>query len=120
MDENRLEGAARQVGGKVQSAIGAVTGDEKSKAQGYIDDAAGSAQQTYGKIKDTVRGAAGDYADQAADYGSQLLDQIEDAGDYIAEQVDQRPVTAILIAAAVGFLVALVTKPSPKVVYRRK
>ena len=116
MDENRLEGAARQVGGKVQSAVGAVTGDEKTKAQGFVDDKYGQAQQAFGKAKD----AAGQYADQAADLGSQLLDQIEDAGDYIAEQVDQRPVTAILIAAAVGFLIALVTKPSPKVIYRRR
>ena len=116
MDENRLEGAAREVGGKVESVVGAVTGDPKAKAQGYVDDTYGQAQQAYGKIKDT----AGQYADQAADFGSQLLDQIEDAGDYIAEQVDQRPVTAVLIAAAVGFLIALVTKPSPKVVYRRR
>ena len=104
----------------VERGVGAVTGDEKSKASGYIDDKMGSAQQAYGKVKDSVRGMAGSYGDQAADFGSQVLDQIEDAGDYIAEQVDQRPVTAVLIAAAVGFLVALVTKPAPKVVYRRR
>lgn len=120
MDENKFEGAARQAGGKIEGAVGAVTGDEKTKATGYIDDTVGSAQRAYGQAKDNVRGMAGQVGDQAADYGSQLLDQIEDAGDYIAEQVDQRPVTAVLIAAAVGFLIALVTKPAPKVVYRRR
>ena len=120
MDENRFEGAARQAAGKVEGLVGSATGDEKSKATGYIDDKAGSAQQAYGKIKDTVKGYAGQYGDQAADLSSQLLDQIEDAGDYIAEQVDQRPITAVLIAAGVGFLLALVTKPATKVVYRRR
>ena len=55
---------------------------------------------------------SGQARDVAGDYGSQVLDQIEEAGDYLAEQVDQRPITAILVAAGVGFLLALLTKPS--------
>ena len=107
MDENRVEGAARNIGGKIEDAAGNLTGDNKLKADGMADKVAGSAQRTYGQAADTVR----DAANNAGDYGSQLLDQIEEAGDMIAEQIDQRPITALLIAAGVGFLLALATKP---------
>jgi len=120
MDENRFEGAARKVGGKVEGAVGDLTGDTKMQASGRMDDLGGSAQRTYGQAKDAVRGMAGQVGDQASDYGSQMLDQIEEAGDYLAEQVDQRPITAILVAAGVGFLIALATKPAPRMVYRRR
>ncbi|GAC1480351.1 MAG: CsbD family protein [Acetobacteraceae bacterium] len=113
MDENRFEGAARKVGGKVEGAVGDITGDTKTQAEGLVDNAAGTAQNAYCQAKDAVRNATGDY-------GSQVLDQIEEAGDMIAEQVDQRPITALLIAAGIGFLLALATKPAPQVVYRRR
>ena len=120
MDEDRLSGAARQAGGKVESAFGDLTGDTKSQAEGRVKDTVGQAQRTYGRAKDTVRDAANQYSSGAGDYASSLLDQVEEYGDYVAEQVDQRPVTAVLIAAGIGFLMALITKPSPKVVYRRR
>ena len=120
MDENRFEGAARNVGGKVEGAVGDLTGDKKMQAEGAMDRGYGSAQRAYGQAKDSVRSYAGQVGDQASDYGSQMLDQLEEAGDYLAEQVDQRPITAILIAAGVGFLIALATKPAPRVVYRRR
>lgn len=116
MDENRFEGAARKVGGKIEGAVGDLTGDSKLQADGLVDKAAGTAQRAYGQAADTVRNAA----DHAGDYGSQFLDQIEEAGDYLAEQVDQRPMVAILIAAGIGFLLALATKPEPRLVYRRR
>ena len=120
MDENRFEGAARKIGGKVESGIGDLTGDTKMQAEGTMDKVAGAAQNAYGQAADAVQNTADRVMSQGGDYGSQVLDQIEDAGDYLAEQVDQRPITAILIAAGVGFLLALATKPAPVVYYRRR
>ncbi len=118
MDENRFEGAARKVGGKIEGAVGDLTGDSKMQADGAVDKLAGSAQRAYGQAADKVR----DLADKAgaSDFGSQVLDQIEEAGDMLAEQVDSRPITSILVAAGVGFLIALATKPAPQVIYRRR
>ena len=113
MDENQVEGTARDLGGKAKEFAGKVTGDTKFKAEGGYDQAAGTAQKAYGQVKEAVR-------DYGGDYGSQLLDQIEDAGDALADQIDQRPITAVLIAAGIGFLLALATKPAPRVVYRRR
>jgi len=120
MDENRFEGMARKVGGKVEGALGDMAGDSKLKVDGAMDNLAGSAQRAYGQAKDAVRDMTGKMGDQAGDYGAQVMDQLEDAGDYIAEQVDQRPITAILVAAGIGFLLALATKPAPKVIYHRR
>ena len=113
MDENRFEGAAQDLGGKAKEMAGNLTGDSKLKAEGTFDQASGAAQKAYGQVKDTVREYGGDY-------GSQLLDQVEDAGDALADQIDQRPITAILVAAGIGFLLALATKPAPKVTYVRR
>ncbi len=113
MEENQISGAARDVGGKAQEMAGKLTGDTKLKAEGAYDQAAGTAQKAYGHVKEAVR-------DYGGDYGSQLLDQIEDAGDALADQIDQRPITAILVAAGIGFLLALATKPAPRVTYRRR
>ena len=113
MDENRVEGTARTIGGKVEGVVGSLTDDPKMKADGMVDRGVGKAQRAYGQAKDTVK-------DTVGDYGSGLLDQVEEYGDMIAEKIDERPVTAVLIAAGIGFLLAMATKPAPTVVYRRR
>ncbi len=118
MDENRFEGTLRNVGGKIEGAAGNLTGDTKMKADGAADRLAGNAQNTYGKAKDAVSDAVDTVRNQSGDMGSSMLDQIEEAGDYLAEQVDARPITSLLVAAGVGFLIALASKPAP-VYYRR-
>ncbi len=116
MDENRFEGTARNIGGNVKSTIGDLTGDEKMQAEGMMDQGAGKAQRAYGQAADKARSAAA----SAGDYGSELLDTVEEYGDILAEKIDARPITSVLIAAGIGFLIAMATKPSPKVVYRRR
>jgi uncharacterized protein YjbJ (UPF0337 family) len=54
MDENRFEGAARNIGGKMQDAVGGLTGDAATQARGKINQAAGQAQQAYGAAVDGV------------------------------------------------------------------
>ena len=56
MDKDRIEGAAKQVKGKVKEGVGEITGDAKLKSEGTADKAAGKVQNTVGGIKDTLRG----------------------------------------------------------------
>jgi uncharacterized protein YjbJ (UPF0337 family) len=58
VDENRIEGTARNIGGKVQDAVGAVMGDAATQARGQMNRAAGSAQNAYGQAVDEVRNFA--------------------------------------------------------------
>ena len=56
MDENRIEGTARNVGGKVQEGFGKVTGNANTQAEGLANQAAGAAQDLYGQAADAARG----------------------------------------------------------------
>ncbi len=56
MDENKVEGTFRTAGGRVQDAVGGLTGDAAMQARGKVSQVAGEAQQVYGdsieRIKD--------------------------------------------------------------------
>ncbi|MBU1347070.1 MAG: CsbD family protein [Alphaproteobacteria bacterium] len=54
-DQDRVEGAAKNIGGNIKEAAGKVTGDEKLKAEGRADQLEGKVQNTVGGIKDTLR-----------------------------------------------------------------
>jgi uncharacterized protein YjbJ (UPF0337 family) len=51
MDENRVAGTARSVGGKVEEGFGRVTGDTRMRTEGLVDQAAGAAQDLYGQAR---------------------------------------------------------------------
>ncbi len=57
MDKDRVRGAARQVKGSVKEAIGKVTGDRKTQAEGAAEKVAGKGQSAVGGAKDSVRDA---------------------------------------------------------------
>jgi uncharacterized protein YjbJ (UPF0337 family) len=49
MNDDRVIGTAKNLGGKAQEAFGHVTGDTKSQVEGVINQAAGAAQDLYGQ-----------------------------------------------------------------------
>lgn len=133
MSEHDIEGTARDIGGKVESTVGNLTGDTKSKVDGKVDQVAGQAQKAYGNAKDAVSDAAdqaksklgdaadqaksklGDVADQAqsklsgvADQASQLGGQAYEQGakaaKYVGDYVRNEPVAVMLGVAALGML----------------
>ncbi len=55
-DHDRIEGAAKNIGGKIKEAAGKLTGDEKLKAEGRADQIEGKVQNAVGGLKDTLRG----------------------------------------------------------------
>ena len=57
VDENRVEGSAKNIGGKIKEGFGKLTGDSKTEAEGKADQAEGRVQNTVGGIKDSVRDA---------------------------------------------------------------
>jgi uncharacterized protein YjbJ (UPF0337 family) len=58
MDENRVAGTAKNAGGKLEEGFGRVTGDNKMRAEGLVDQAAGTAQDLYGQARDSAAGVA--------------------------------------------------------------
>jgi uncharacterized protein YjbJ (UPF0337 family) len=52
---DRVEGTAREFGGRVQEAVGNVTGDTKIQAEGLYNQATGQAQQAAAQFSDVVK-----------------------------------------------------------------
>ncbi len=55
MDKDRVAGSAKKTKGSVKEAIGKVTGDSKTQAEGAAEKITGHAQNAVGGVKDTVR-----------------------------------------------------------------
>jgi uncharacterized protein YjbJ (UPF0337 family) len=93
MDENRLEGTARNVGGKVQESVGRVTGDVKTKTEGVINQAAGTAQDFYGQTADVARQTA------------TTLDS------WLRNAIETQPYTTAIVALGIGWLLGRMHRP---------
>lgn len=57
-DNDRIEGAAKNIGGKIKEGVGKVTGDTKMQAEGKADQVEGKVQNTVGGVKDSLRDKA--------------------------------------------------------------
>jgi uncharacterized protein YjbJ (UPF0337 family) len=53
--ENRTEATAKNIEGKIQEAVGEVTGDPKAKAEGKAKQAEAEARHTVEDIKDELK-----------------------------------------------------------------
>jgi uncharacterized protein YjbJ (UPF0337 family) len=106
MDSDRIEGTARNIGGKVEKAAGDLIGDTKTKTDGIVDQVTGTAQNAYGSVKDTARQLADEaprYLDDALDSGQRYYRQGSQA---VREQLGSVPLTEILLAGAAGYFLA--------------
>jgi uncharacterized protein YjbJ (UPF0337 family) len=100
MDEHRVTGTARQVGGKIEEGFGRVAGDPKREVQGILDQAQGSAERLYGQAKD----AAG----EAAEGVRAAAISVE---DILRNTIETRPYTAAAIALGIGWLLGRTHRP---------
>jgi uncharacterized protein YjbJ (UPF0337 family) len=83
MSENRVEGAFQNVAGKVKATVGGLTGDAMTRAEGKARQVPGKVQNAYG---------------EAADQASELAANV-------SQSVERQPLTALLIAGAVGYMI---------------
>ena len=56
MTDQRIEGAATELEGKVQSGLGRLTGDSKLQLDGKINEVKGKALDAYGRVIDGLDG----------------------------------------------------------------
>jgi uncharacterized protein YjbJ (UPF0337 family) len=76
VDTDRITGTAKELGGKVQGAVGDLTGSRRDSVEGRAREAQGAAENVYGQVKDTVRDAAEHVADTARDIGGKVRDAV--------------------------------------------
>ena len=103
MDSDRIEGSAKEVGGKIQETFGRLTGDPSTRADGVARQIEGKGQNLYGQGKDGLRDTA-DLAEQILDEGSRHVKQ---RSREIGGIVSNHPLQALLLAGATGFLAGI-------------
>ncbi len=55
MDQDRVAGAAKKVGGSIKEGVGKALGDKKIESEGKAKKAEGEVQNAVGGAKDAVR-----------------------------------------------------------------
>ena len=98
MTDDRLEGAVRNGVGHVQDAVGGLTGDTRTQAQGKLNQVAGSVQDVVGQARERV------------------ADAYDDVEGFAKEQ----PVTALAITLGLGVVIGLMLRGGRKTVYLTK
>jgi uncharacterized protein YjbJ (UPF0337 family) len=92
MDENRIAGTAKNVGGKIEEGFGRATGDAKTRATGQARQVEGDLQDLYGQAKDT-----------AANVAATVRGGASDVEDIIRSTIETRPYTTAFVALCLGW-----------------
>jgi uncharacterized protein YjbJ (UPF0337 family) len=100
MDENRLSGTAKNLGGKVEEGLGHLTGDASTRAEGQMKQAEGSIQDLYGQA-----------VDAAQDSINAVRKMPASLDDTIRHYIENRPYTTALIALGLGWLIGRSHRP---------
>ena len=93
MDEHRVSGTAREVGGKLEEGLGRATGNARTKAQGKADQVAGQAEDLYGQASDAARDAANTF------------------DTWLRQKIETQPYTMALVAFGIGWLFGRTHRP---------
>ncbi|RYF59320.1 MAG: CsbD family protein [Comamonadaceae bacterium] len=88
VDLNRVEGTVKNLAGKAEQAYGEATGDTSTEARGHARQAEGGLQNLYGEA----------------------IDQIKGAGCEVTKAVERNPLGALLVAGAIGYIFAAITR----------
>jgi uncharacterized protein YjbJ (UPF0337 family) len=114
MDKDRIVGSAKDIGGKLEGAVGDATGDAKTQASGLArEEATGTAQELYGLAKDAAR-SVGDAATNYAKDAYENSETLRASSEAIAQKVQQNPLGSLLIAGCIGFALALLMTRPPR------
>src|SRR5262247_3354571 len=80
MNEDRVIGNAKNVGGRMEEGLERATGDVKSQLQGKAKQVEGAAQDVYGQVKET-----------ASDAVEAIRESAGEADDFLRATIEQRP-----------------------------
>jgi uncharacterized protein YjbJ (UPF0337 family) len=100
MDEDRISGTAKNIGGKVEESFGRTTGDTKTQAEGIAKQVSGTAQDMYGQARD----AASNMSDSARDTALSLE-------KLLRRTIETKPYTSAFVALGIGWLLGRMHRP---------
>lgn len=85
-NRHTMEGHADEMTGRMREAVGTLTDDHEMEAHGARQRLEGRARRAYGRARETV----------------------DDAAHTMGRAVSDRPIPAVMIAAALGFILGMV------------
>jgi uncharacterized protein YjbJ (UPF0337 family) len=88
MDKDRIVGSAKDIGGKLEGALGDATA--KTQASGFAREATGTAQDLYGQAKDAAR-SVGDAATNYAKDAYENSENLRASSESVAQKVQENP-----------------------------
>jgi uncharacterized protein YjbJ (UPF0337 family) len=104
MDENRIAGTARNIGGNAQEGFGRIVGDTKSQAEGVANQVKGAAQDLYGQARES----ASQIADEAVAAARETASSFESS---LRNTIETQPYTAVFVALGIGWLLGRMHRP---------
>jgi uncharacterized protein YjbJ (UPF0337 family) len=114
MDKDRIAGTAKDFAGRVEGAAGEMAGDASTQAAGRAREASGAVQNLYGQAKDAARDATDAAASFAKDADENSGDTFRDGSQAVARKVQDNPLGALVVAAGIGFALALLMTRPPR------
>jgi uncharacterized protein YjbJ (UPF0337 family) len=100
MDEDRISGTAKNIGGIVEESFGRTPRDTKTQAEGIAKQVSGTAQDMYGQARD----AASNMSDTARDTASSLE-------KLLRRTIETQPYTSTFVALGIGWLLGRMHRP---------
>jgi uncharacterized protein YjbJ (UPF0337 family) len=88
MDENRVSGTAREMGGKLEEGFGRATGDFRTESEGKLKRAQGAVQDAYGHARDAAE---------------ELREHTYSFEDTLRSTIETRPYTTLVVAFCLGW-----------------
>jgi uncharacterized protein YjbJ (UPF0337 family) len=107
MDENRVAGTAKNLGGRAQESFGRVVGDDRTQAEGVANQIKGTAQDLYGQARD----GASQLMDAAAAQAPAARQAAVSFESSFRNAIETQPYAAAAIALGIGWLLGRSHRP---------
>jgi uncharacterized protein YjbJ (UPF0337 family) len=124
---NETNSTVRDMTGRLKEGYGSVVGDNVTKAEGKVDQAAATVQKRAGELADdaseaaeglaaragaSIRDAAGVVMEEAQNVGNKIYDAGSKANEAVGDTVAKAPLLSLLGMAAIGYLTAFLVHSS--------
>lgn len=100
MNDDRISGTAKNIGGKLEEGFGRVAGDPKTLAEGIAKQVSGAAQDVFGQACDTASDIISGTRGTAVSFEKVLRHTIE-----------TQPYTVAMVALGIGWLLGRLHRP---------
>ena len=105
MNEDRFDGTAKNLGGRVEEGLGRTAGDVKTATEGKIKQATGAAQDVYGQAKDAAGEAYGQAKDAVGDAARSVQEHAAPLEEFLRNTIESRPYTSVAVALSLGWFI---------------